>query len=242
MLNELIEVRRYKMNIELVLDIGPDTPIEDYKDAIRACKGVTTVNTISSVQRGGRATAVFGIKFALKAQDSRRIYLRQTFLPYLNGIVGLNLGPSGFSAPEQVTKLREGSVLSTYPLIAYGTLPQTSKTFPTPRLSIDKVVDDWVEGGVMAYDTPMDSNTMRYHVMVPVEELKKYISSHYRADANTFNGRYKYFIKNGPQKPVYMAIGQNGRAKITGNEDEVWFACKSGLEELPVFFSYQKQV
>jgi hypothetical protein len=39
-----------------------------------------------------------------------------------------------------------------------------------------------------------------------------------------------------------MAIGQNGRAKITGNEDEVWFACKSGLEELPVFFSYQKQV
>ena len=78
--------------------------------------------------------------------------------------------------------------------------------------------------------------------MVPTEELKKYISSHYRADANTFNGRYKYFIKNGPQKPVYMAIGQNGRAKITGNEDEVWFACKSGLEELPVFFSYQKQV
>ena len=35
---------------------------------------------------------------------------------------------------------------------------------------------------------------------------------------------------------------ENGRVKITGNEDDVWYATKSGLEELPVFFSYQKQV
>jgi hypothetical protein len=242
MLNELIEVRRYRMNIEMILDIGPDTPIEDYKDVIRACKGVTTVNTIRSESRGERATAIFGIKFALKAQESRKIYLRETFFPYVKGIVGLSIGPSGYSHPEQLTKLREGSILSTYPLISYGTVPQSSRKFPTPRLSIDKVVDDWTEGGVMAYDTPMDANNMRYHVMVPTEELKKLCGSHYRADANMFTGRYKNFIKNGSQMPVYVAVGQNGRVKITGNEDDVWFASKSGLEELPVFFSYQKQV
>ena len=50
------------------------------------------------------------------------------------------------------------------------------------------------------------------------------------------------FIKNGPTTAVYVAVGQNGRVKITGNEDDVWYAIKSGLEELPVFFSYQKQV
>ena len=242
MLNELIEVRRYRMNIEMILDIGPETPIEDYKDVIRACKGVTTVNTIRSETRNDKATAIFGIKFALKAQESRKIYLRETFFPYIKGIVGLAIGPSGYSQPEQLTKLREGSILSTYPLMSYGTIPQSSRKFPTPRLSIDKVVADWTEGGVMAYDTPMDANNMRYHVMVPTEELKKLISSHYRADANMFYGKYKNFIKNGPQQAVYVAVGKNGRIKITGNEDDVWFASKSGLEELPVFFSYQNQV
>jgi hypothetical protein len=53
---------------------------------------------------------------------------------------------------------------------------------------------------------------------------------------------YRNFIKNGPSGPVYIALGRNGRAKITGNEDIVWFAKKSGLKEVPVFFSYQRQV
>ena len=57
-----------------------------------------------------------------------------------------------------------------------------------------------------------------------------------------FDGKYKHFIKSGAQLPVYVALGQNGRVKITGNEDLVWFAKKSGLEELPVFLSYQRQV
>ena len=64
----------------------------------------------------------------------------------------------------------------------------------------------------------------------------------YTADRLVDYGRYKYFIKTGPQAPVYVAVGQNGRMKITGGEDLVWFAKKSGLEQLPVFFSYQRQV
>jgi hypothetical protein len=41
---------------------------------------------------------------------------------------------------------------------------------------------------------------------------------------------------------VYVAIGMNGRIRITGNEDIVWFAKKAGKKEVPVFLSYQKQV
>ena len=94
----------------------------------------------------------------------------------------------------------------------------------------------------MGYDMPVNSTDMRYHVMMPVEELLPYISRYYRGNQNDFVGRYQKFIRDGSEAPVYLAIGKNGRAKITGNEDLVWFAKKSGLEELPVFLSYQKQV
>ena len=41
---------------------------------------------------------------------------------------------------------------------------------------------------------------------------------------------------------VNKRLGKNNRAKITGGEEIVWFARKAGLEEVPVFFSYQRQV
>ena len=83
---------------------------------------------------------------------------------------------------------------------------------------------------------------MQYHVMMDVAELWKYCSRYYRGSKADFDGRYEYFIKDGAQMPVYVALGQNGRIKVTGNEDLVWFAKQAGLEELPVFFSYQRQV
>ena len=93
----------------------------------------------------------------------------------------------------------------------------------------------------MAYDVAMDTTDMRYHVMMPVEELLPYISREFRAPMDAFDGMYQNFIKNGATAPVYVAIGKN-RIKITGNEDLVWYAKRSGLEELPVFLSYQSQV
>jgi len=109
-------------------------------------------------------------------------------------------------------------------------------------LSLDAVLQDWVEGGVQVYDVPMNTNSMAYHTMIPSEELWSLAGPVYRGTKTDFDGRYKYFIKSGPQSPVYVAVGQNGRMKITGGEDLVWFAKKSGLEQLPVFFSYQRQV
>ena len=112
----------------------------------------------------------------------------------------------------------------------------------TPAIALDTVLADWAEGGVQIYDTPMNTNQMQYHVMVSVDELWKYCSRYYRGTKTDFDGRYKNFIRTGPRMPVYVALGQNGRMRITGGEDLVWFAKKSGLKELPVFFSYQRQV
>ncbi len=78
--------------------------------------------------------------------------------------------------------------------------------------------------------------------MMPVEELLPYISREFRAPKDAFDGMYQNFIRDGATAPVYVAIGRNGRVKVTGNEDLIWFAKKSGLQELPVFLSYQNQV
>ena len=101
----------------------------------------------------------------------------------------------------------------------------------TPRSSLQSILDDWAEGGVMAYDAPMDSTDMRYHVMMPVEELLPFIGGkEYRGDMKDFEGRYRQFIKTGPTAPVFVAVGMNNRIKVTGNEDLIWFAKKSGLK------------
>ena len=112
----------------------------------------------------------------------------------------------------------------------------------TPRPSIESMLDDWVEGGVKVYDVPIDTTNSAYHVMMPVEELLKLVGREFRAPMDAFQGMYQNFIRSGAQSPVYVALGKNGRAKITGGEDIVWFARKAGLEEVPVFFSYQRQV
>jgi hypothetical protein len=84
---------------------------------------------------------------------------------------------------------------------------------------------------------------MRYNVMMPIDELWPYCSREFRAPADAFEGMYQNYIANGPQAPVFVAIGKNGVVKITGNEDIVWFAKRaSGPEaEVPVFISYQQQ-
>jgi hypothetical protein len=263
LISELIEVRRYKLNIEVVLDIGPETPIEDYKDAIRACKGVTTVNTLQTKRRLNKTIAVFSIKFALKSQQSRFLYLKDTFLPYINGIVGLTIGQGGASQVKLVDEdaidnrpktLKEygagsghGGGISNFGGVATGLgfarMPSAAP-MPTPRKMIQQIIDDWSDGGVMGYDRPMNTNDSQYHVMVPVKELLPYTSREFRAPMDAFDGMYRNYIEYGPQNPVYVAIGKNGRAKITGNEDIVWFAKKAaGIDsEVPVFFSYQAQV
>jgi hypothetical protein len=141
---------------------------------------------------------------------------------------------------ENKQKLQEWGYNGVQGGLGYQT--QSSAPMVTPRMDLKAVAQDWMDGGVMAYDVPMNTQDMRYHVMLPISELLPYISREFRAPKDAFDGMYQNFIKNGATAPVYVAIGKNGRIKITGNEDLVWYAKRAGLEQLPVFFSYQNQV
>ena len=92
------------------------------------------------------------------------------------------------------------------------------------------------------YDQPTNINLTRYSVMMPVADLEHLCSRHQRKHGHHFDAGYENFIQNGPRDPIYLAIGKNGRAKITGNEDDLRYAIKAGVEEVPVFISYQRQV
>ena len=92
------------------------------------------------------------------------------------------------------------------------------------------------------YDAPTNLNLTRYSVMMPVEELKHLCGREPRKHGHHFEAGYQKFIENGPSDPIYLAIGKNGRAKITGNEDDLRYAIKAGVEEMPVYISYQRQI
>jgi len=182
------------------------------------------------------------VKFELLGTEGRVRYRDETLIPGLMRIKGLKIlrlspihrinvkgtirtvresfggGPTGFAPQQQMMQKME-----------------------TPRSSLEDALGDWVQGSVMAYDVAVNTRDMRYTTMIPVKELLPYISREFRAPADAFDGMYQHFIANGPQSPVYVALGKNGRIKITGNEDIVWFAKRAGLEEVPVFISYQKQ-
>jgi len=193
---------------------------------------------------------VFELKFELMGGSSRKEYREVVLFPGLRRIPGLNIvdwtSIHRTNVRGTTRTVRENYDISNSRGFG-GTRGPTSmpgdrsSAMTTPRASLDHIIDDWAEAGVQLYDVPMNTRDMRYSVMIPVEALVPLMSSQYRGDMNDFRGRYENFIKNGADAPIFLAIGQNGRAKITGNEDLVWFAKKAGLEELPVFISYQKQ-
>lgn len=229
---------------------------------IRGIPGVTTVRPVAARKRDVTPTAeyvLYDIKFELVGAKSRVEYRDEVLLPTLRRIKGVKLltvsAMHRTNRQGTIRTVRESTALQEYagygPMGGFGGIAGNlgaqrytqGREMPTPRSSLDKIADDWVEAGVMAYDLPTNTSDMRYHVMMPISDLMPYMSRVYRGDKRDFDGRYRNFIRDGAKNPVYIAIGKtNGRVKITGNEDLVWFAKKAGLEELPVFFSFQKQV
>jgi hypothetical protein len=223
---------------------------------IRGIAGVTTVRPAADFKK--RITTQneyipFEIKFELVGAVSRVQYRDEVLIPAMRRIKGLNV--------IDWTSIHRTNVQGTVHTVResadgmggnFGGLggmvgAQMGRRYPapervTPTPTIDELIADWAEGGVQMYDAPTDTTNMAYHVMMPVKELWHYCSTYYRGDKVSFDGNYQDFIANGAPNPVYLAIGKNGRAKITGNEDIVWFAKQSGLEEVPVFISYQRQV
>jgi len=242
--DERYDLRLYsvKINISISKDVGGE--VQETQTEIRGIEGVTTVRTVGDTQDIGRnQVGTYEIKFELLGSQGRVQYRDRILIPGLMKIKGLKiLRISPMHRTNVKGTIRTVREYQTQAGFDISTFDRASGKSVTPRLSLQSIVDDWQEGGVMAYDVPTNTNNMRYHTMVPVEELRPFVSRVNRDPADKFMDKYKDFIKTGPMQPVYVAIGKNGRIKITGNEDDVWYATKSGLEELPVFFSYQNQV
>ena len=238
-----IDLRVYKVTLGIVVDLdkaGSDGQIENQ---IRGIEGVTTVSHLSDRQKTvitGKRYREYEIKFEIFGTESRDRYRDLTLAP----AIAREVQGAKVVARGPIEKVEAGLSESLWAGTAYSTAfnRQTPEMPHTPALTIDAVMQDWIHGSVQAYDTPMNTKDMAYHVMVPVDELWELCGRYYRGSRQDFDGRYQRFIKYGSENPVFVAVGKNGRAKLTGNEDDVWFAKKSGLKELPVFFSYQRQV
>ena len=238
-----IDLRLYKVIIGAAIDLknsGSDSQIENQ---IRGIREVTTVNHMSDRQKDigtGRVYREYEIKFELFGGISRVQYRDRILVPsIMRDVHGVKV-----VMRSKVRQVEHGLAESFWAGSAYSAASQTAspKMPHSPSLTIDAVLEDWMQGSVQAYDMPMNTRDMAYHVMVPVDELWELCGRYYRGSRQEFDGRYQQFIKYGSQNPVFVAVGRNGRVKLTGNEDDVWFAKKSGLKELPVFFSYQRQV
>ncbi len=233
-----LDVRLYEIDYVMSYPLGQGFEITDIHNIIRAIPDVTTVRTIGNAKRsqGNRTVSLQRLKFALKGQRSRMEWVRQILLPQIRKI----------DSRIRIHKVETADLVSTsrgrrLNELSYQSSMRQSGARTTPVPAIQSLVDDWVEGGVM-YDQPTNHNLTRYSVMMSVEDLKPYLSREARKHGHHFDAGYQNFIEIGPRDPIYLAIGKNGRAKITGNEDDLRYAIKAGVEEVPVFISYQRQV
>jgi len=256
------DLRIYKIQIGCSIDRNRGGSETETSTEIRGVESVTTVRPIAASKRAITSTTeyvLYDIKFELLGSLSRVEYRDKILLPRMRMIRGLRLltvsAIHRTNRQGTIRTVRESNILQEYGFgTGYGfSTPGNGGTasrnsaggtpgLPTPRPTLQAIVDDWSAGGVQMYDRPMDYTRSMFHVLMPVEELEPYCSSYYRGPKDAFDGGYHAFIRDGSKAPVYLAVGQNGRIAITGNEDLVWYAKRAGLEELPVFISYQKQV
>jgi hypothetical protein len=249
-----VDLRIYALQVGCSVNNDQGGDQMEIETQIRGIDGVTIVKSLPETKRPLTPTTeylVFELKFEILGAMNRVKFRDEILFPNLRRIPGINI--VDWSAIHRtnvrgtVRTVRENTLKELRGGFGGGQGPVASahqgetEALPTPSLSLTDVAEDWMAAGIQLYDAPMNANNMQYHVMVPAQELWKYASRIYRGDGNTFDAGYERFIQQGAQLPVYVAIGQNGRIKITGNEDLVWFAKKSGLKELPVFISYQKQ-
>jgi hypothetical protein len=253
--DDTYDLRLYSIKVDVAISKNLGGEIQETQTEIRGIEGVTTVRTVGDTREVGASNVgTYEIKFELIGSLGRVKYRDKILIPGLMKIKGLRILRL---SPIHRTNVRGTIRTVREDLMEYGGVTNMGGVAsnlgalrsragidmraPTP--TIQNIIDDWTEGGVRMYDAPAQNNLMRYHVMMPVEELldSGLLSKEFRAPKDAFDGMYQHFISTGPQSPVYIAVGQNGRAKITGGEDIIWFAKESGLREVPVFFSYQRQ-
>lgn len=253
------DLRIYSVRILCGIHNDAGGTAEQTENEIRGISGVTIVAPVTDKKSNITPTSYvvpYNIKFELDGQGNRKSYVHELLIPGMREIEGLSVvkilgainridSKTTAISESKIMKEFYGNSATGFGGVA-GNLGALRKNFgremETPRPSLQDIIDDWAEGGVQLYDAPSDTTDMRYHVMMPVEELWTLCNRYYRGGKADFDSRYRDFIRDGAKAPVYLSIGKNGRAKITGNEDIVWFAKRSGLEEVPVFLGYQRQV
>jgi len=245
------DLRIYETHFIVSISKDKGGEMQEVQTEIRAIPKVTIVRTVGlSRSVGNRVLAKISVKFALLGQESRVKYRDQILIPQMSIIKGLQIHQAyrihRINIQGTIRKVRESKErLDEYGMAQYSAhaIPRkTSKKMPTPRMTIPQMIQDFSDSGQQPYDAAMHNAHMSYHVMLPVSELLEYLPRMYRGDALKYDTAYQDFIAYGPRNPVFLAIGQNGRAKITGNEDILFFAQEAGLQEVPVFISYQRQV
>ena len=245
------DLRIYETHFIVSISKDKGGEMQEVQTEIRAIPKVTIVRTVGlSRSVGNRVLAKISVKFALLGQESRVKYRDQTLIPQMSIVKGLQIHQAyrihRINIQGTIRKVRESKErLDEYGISSYSAhaIPRkTSKKMPTPRMTIPQMIQDFSDSGEQPYDSAMHNAHMAYHVMLPVADLLDYMPRMYRGDAIKYDTAYQDFIRHGPTNPVFLAIGQNGRAKITGNEDILFFAQESGLQEVPVFISYQRQV
>jgi len=240
------DLRIYKMQVSCAIARNVGGEAQEVQTEIRGISRVTTVRSLGeTVRETEQQTFVtMEVKFELLGPYGRVRYRDEVLIPGLMKIRGLKILRL---TPIHRTNIK-GSIRTVRESMgtpAAGVAPQIAAmgVMTTPAQTLEQLLSDWMGQKGGAPDVAVNTQDMRYSVMMPVEELWPYCSQEFRAPANAFEGMYQHYIANGPRAPVFVAIGKNGVIKITGNQDIVWFAKRaSGLKgEVPVFISYQQQ-
>ena len=258
--DDTYDLRIYSIKVGVVVDRDNGGSESETATEIRGVEAVTTVRPVAASKRPVTATSeyvLYDIKFELLGAQSRTGFRDKVLLPRMRQIKGLKI----MTVSSIHRTNRKGTIRTVREVVkeaaggisnfggqagALGAMRNTyTRRLPTPAPTLQGVLEDWAEAGVQIYDMPSVTNNMSYHSMVPVQEFFDHepplVSREFRAPKDAYDGLYQNFIKNGPQAPVYVAVGKNGRMKVTGGEDILWFAKQAGLEEVPVFYSYQRQ-
>tara|TARA_B100000131_G_scaffold271666_1_gene272185 strand:- start:3615 stop:5387 length:1773 start_codon:yes stop_codon:yes gene_type:complete len=233
--------RTYKITFRIAMSKEHGGKREETENEMRAVPGVGTVKILPGTTRqdGSNYYADALVKFHLLGKRSVIQYIRLELLPGLRRIEGLSV--MRMDRYEEITTLREWS--DAY--AGHGVSPNQSQQRAVPTPTIDAIAQDWMNMGRdgMGIHASSLAHSVAEVTMVPVDELMRYLGTNYfSATTKEFEDAKQRIINNGPPHPVQVAIGKNGRVKITGGNDLVMAAKDIGLKELPTTFSLQLQV
>ena len=233
--------RTYKITFRIAMSKDHGGLRAETENEMRAVPGVGTVKIVVGTTRqdGSNYYADALIKFHLLGKRSVIQYIRSELLPALRNIEGLSV--MRMDRYEEITTMREWSDAYS----GHGVSPNQGRERAVPTPTIDAIAQDWINVGKdgMGIAASSLAHSVGEVTMIPVIELMRYLGTNYfSATTKEFETVKQQIINQGIQGPIMVAIGKNGRVRITAGNDLVLAAKDIGIEEVPVTFSLQLQV